>query len=224
MRILSKLAALFALLFANPASAAITARYSQSNGEPPVVVQIADNGDSRVTVTEAAYVTTGGIVYMIMSDPHGQFVVRQDIFLGLMDEMLRATRPASRPDDRRLAIAERGTETVAGRTGALFRISMPGNPSDAFEIVVSADPELAPLGRAMMALLVPFSVTMSRETPGFGAAFSDVLGRGTVLRLGPLWRLENIDSAPVPPSAFTLPSAPLSRDELLARLRANAPS
>jgi hypothetical protein len=189
-----------------------------------VVVQIGDNGESRVTVTEAAYVTTGGIVYMIMSDAHGQFVVRQDIFLGLMDEMLRATPPATRANDSRLAIAESGTETIAGRTGALFRISMPGNPSDAFEIVVSADPELAPLGRAMMALLIPFSTTMSRETPGFAAALSSVLARGTVLRLGPLWRLESIDSAPVPQSAFALPGAPLSRDELLARLRANAPS
>jgi hypothetical protein len=224
MRILSKFAALLALLLANPAFAAVTARYSQSNGEPPVVVQISDNGESRVTVTEAAYVTTGGIVYMIMSDPHGQFVVRQDIFLGLMDEMLRATRPATPANDSRLAIAEHGTETIAGRTGALFRISMPGNPSDAFEIVVSADPEPAPLGRAMMALLIPFSTTMSRETPGFAAAFSDVLGRGTVLRLGQMWRLESVDTGPVPPSAFAIPGAPLSRDELLARLRANAPS
>src|SRR3954451_16168583 len=224
MRTTSMLALVFALLLASPASAAITARYSQSNGEPPLVVQTGDNGESLVTVTEAAYVTTGGIVYMIMSDAHGQFVVRQDVFLGLMDEMLRATRPAERTNDSRLAIAEHGTETIAGRTGAMFRISMPGNPSDAFEIVVSAEPELAPLGRAMMALLVPFSTTMSRETPGFAAAFSDVLGRGTVLRLGPLWRLDSIESGPVPASAFALPSAPLGRDELLARLRANAPS
>lgn len=224
MQIARILTAIFTvLLIAAPASADITARYAQWNGEPPMVVQVSDSGESRITVTEAVYVTTGGVDYMILDDAQGQFVVRQQDFLGMMADLLRASPAATPPSAPPPAIAESGTETVAGRAGTLFRLSDPRQPSDTFDLVISTDPELAPLGRAIGSLVGVFGITLSRTSPGLGAAFSELVGRGALLRFGPLWRLESVEVAPVPRSAFALPSAPLSPEALRARFRVDRP-
>ena len=224
MQIARILAAIFAaLLIAAPASADITARYAQWNGEPPMVVQVSDIGESRITVTEAVYVTTGGVDYMILEDAGGQFVVRQQDFLGMMADLLRAAPAAAPPGAPPPTIAESGTETLAGRAGTVFLISDPRHPSDRFDLVISTDPELAPLGRAIGSLVGIFGITMSRTSPTLGAALSDLVGRGALLRFGPLWRLESLEVEPVPQSAFALPSAPLSPEALRARFRVGQP-
>jgi hypothetical protein len=224
MYIIRIIAALFAvLLIAAPASADITARYAQWNGEPPMVVQASDSGESRVTVSEAVYVTTGGVNYMILDDAQGRFVIRQQDFLNLMADLLRATTAAAPTNAPAPAVAEGGTETLAGRAGTVFRLSDPRQPSDTFELVISTDPELAPLGRAIGSLVGVFGITMSRTAPGLGTAVSELVGRGTLLRFGPLWRLESVEVAPVPQSAFALPSAPLSPEALRARFHVDTP-
>jgi|ERR1044072_1239153 hypothetical protein len=222
MRIIPSLAAFSALLLsAGPALADITARFAQPD-EPPMVAQVNDRGESRIEVADAVYLTTGGVTYMIVEDAQGRFVARQEDFLALMSELLAAFPADSPPAPAPLEIVERGTETLAGRTGTVFRISDPRRPSEPFDMVISTDPELAPLGRAVGSVIGPFSVTVSRAMPAFGAAVSELAGRGTLLRFGPLWRLERIEIAPVPESTFALPGAPLDRDALRARLRADA--
>lgn len=215
-------ACLAALLIAGPAWADVTARYAQEGGGPPILVQAGDNGDSRVTVDEAIYVTTGGIVYMILDDAAGRFVVRQQDFLNLLDELMRATAVAEAAYVPAPVISEGGSEILAGRSGTVFRISDPRQASDTFELVISTDPELAQIGRAIGSLVAAFSTTMGRSWPGFASAFSELVGRGALLRLGHWWRLESVDVGPVPQSAFALPSAPLDRDALRARLNAGA--
>jgi len=224
MRIRLILAAFSAALFAaGPAAADMTARFAQADGAPPVVAQINDRGDSRVTVTEAVYLTTGGVTYMILNDAQGQFVARQEDFLRLMNELLAALPAESPSAPAQLRIVEAGTESLAGRSGTIFRLSDPAMPSDSFDLVISTDPGLAPLGRAMASVIGPFSMAVARSMPGFGAAVSEVIGHGALLRFGPLWRLETIEVAPVPQSAFALPSAPLGIDALRARLLAGVP-
>ena len=224
MHIVRIIAALFAaLLIAAPASADITARYTQWNGDPPMVVQVSDSGESRIAVTEAVYVTTGGVDYMILDDAEGQFVVRQQDFVDMMAELLRATSAAAPPSAPPPSIAENGSETLAGRAGTVFRLSDPRQPSDAFDLVISTDPELAPLGRALGSLVAVFGITMSRTSPALAEALAELVGRGALLRFGPLWRLESVEVAPVPQSVFALPSAPLAPTALRARFHVDAP-
>jgi hypothetical protein len=210
-----------AFLVADPAAADITARYRQGNGEADMVLQVNDRGDSRMTVTEATYVTRDGITYMLVRDSQGSFVARQEDFLALMAALLRATGepPAS---TARVAISEGGPATVAGRTGRLFRLGNRDTPSDSFDVVISTDGDLAPLTAVMIRHLVPFFETMGRSNPELAAAARDVLGRGAVLRFGPLFELESAATAPVPAAAFDLPSPPISRDALAQRLQNEA--
>jgi hypothetical protein len=208
-----------ALVLAGPAQADITARYRQSTGEPDMIVQVNDLGESRMNVTEAAYVTTGGVAYVLVTDDRGGYVVRHADFMSLLDELVRATSPAGPPTGTGpVRIEEGGTETVGGVSGRVFRLSDPRNPSDAFELVIATDPALAPLGRAMAAPLVPVFATMQGGAPGIAEAMTQVLGRGALLRFGHVFRLASIESGPIPASAFVLPSTPISREALAERL------
>jgi hypothetical protein len=218
MRIKLLLAALIGLISASPADADITARYAQAN-RPALVVQMNERGDYRVTASDAVYVGTGGVIYMIITDARGTFVARQEDFLSLTSELMARAAAANPQSPIAFEVVDGDRETVAGRTGQVVMLRSRANPSDMFEIVINTDPDLAPLGRAMAAQLGPFFMTVSYQFPGIGEAFAGVLRRGTLLRLGNLWRLESIDTAPVPQSAFALPSRPISKAALAARLR-----
>ena len=218
MRTAPILAALLALVLAAPAEADVTARFRQTDGRP-MVVEVNDFGESRMTVSNAVYVTTGGVMYMILNDSQGIFVVRQQDFMALMAELLGVSGPneASTGGDR-VTILQAGSETLAGRAGTVFRLGAPQHPADSLELVISADPELAPLGPAMAAHIAPFFETMSGAMPGVSAAVVELMARGTLIRLGDLWRLDSVEIAPVAPSAFALPSPPIDRAALAARL------
>ena len=219
MRAAPFLAALLILVLASPAQADIIARFRQPDGGQLMVVEVNESGESRMTVTHAVYVTTGGVTYILLTDPQGSFVVRQSDFMALLGSLRGAAgRPDAPAGDRGVTITEAGSETLAGRAGTLFRLSRPQQPTDSLELVISTDPELAPLGRAMAGHIAPFFTAMSSGIPGLAPAASELIQRGALIRLGNLFQLESIDTAPVPPSAFALPSAPLSPEALAARL------
>lgn len=214
--------ALAAFICAAPAAADITARYRQSvEGQDDLVVQVSDRGESRMTVPEATYITREGVTYMAMSDSAGRFVVRQQDFLDLMAELLAVTGPPAPPANAApVTITEVGTANVGSRIGRLFRLGNPAIPSDVFDIVISDDPDLAPLRGVMIAHLAPFFDTMGRSSPGLAEAVREVMGRGALLKLGPLFELASVETAPVPHATFELPSPPISREALSERLNA----
>ena len=94
------------------------------------------------------------------------------------------------------------------------------------DFVVCTDADLAPVGR-VLARQFATSRSMAGQVvgpqmaSGVGGLFDGMVAifeRGTVIRWSRLYRLESVDSHPIPPSEFALPSAPLSRAELAARL------
>lgn len=209
---------LAAMLASSPAAADITARYAQS-GSRQIAVQVRDNGDSRIVVNEGVYVSTGGETHMILTDARGTFVARQADFVSMMEELLSAIPQVPGAPTDSFAIVEGGTETVAGRGGRVFRIGAPGSQTDVMEVVISEDPELAPVGRAMATLFEPILAASTRGTPGLSDAMTGLFSRGTVLRFGQIFTLESVDTTIVPPEGFVLPSAPLSREALLERFQ-----
>ena len=215
----SWLVALFALMVAGPALADVTARFSQPDGQP-IVIQVNDRGDSRMAVTDGVYVSRDGETHMILTMGEATFVVRQEDFLVLITEFT-ALRGSARPAGGRIAISEHGRETVGGRSGTIFRVSEAGS-REFLEFVISADSDLTPVGRVFRAQFLPFFAAQSATPPAYTEAMSDLLSRGTMIRFGELFRLEAVESAPAPPSAFNLPSAPISREALRARLLGDA--
>src|SRR5436190_3451101 len=92
----------------------------------------------------------------------------------------------------------------------------------AFDVVISDDPELAPIGREMARPFDSGSVlleAMFGTMPGAVGQVRALLARGTLIRFADEVRLGSVDRAAIPQSAFDLPGRVLTR----AQLRARAP-
>lgn len=229
------IAAIGALLIGGAASAAdITARYVlPAIGNAVMIVEADDHGNSRISVDdETAVITTNGVAYVVGDDSEGRFVVRREDMMAVVRELARQMvgAPNLPPEpsaalSRLPAPTEAGTEIVAGRPGTRWIIQPDAPPEgDVMDVVLSADPELAPIGRALAA---QFDESSSGVGAGVGPLgltgnvpppVKALLGRGTILRYGRMARLESIAMGPIADSAFTLPAAPLSRADFAARL------
>ena len=242
MRLLSL--AVVLILIAAPAQADITARYAMGppgGGMPAMVVEVNDRGDARImSGNQAAMLTLDNVPYLIQGDLHGIYVARWDDLAALLAARFQAMMPHPSPGTRPAALPPpppateffaQGNETIAGRTGTRWvlrpteRHAGRVQPEGGLDFVVSNDPELAPLGRVF---LHSFETSMGgmRTMLGaeggrvavFGRPMLEMFARGAVLRMGNMLRLESVDTHPIPASEFVLPSAPLSRAELEARL------
>jgi hypothetical protein len=199
-----------------------------------------NNPDGRVEM-----ITRGGVGYFSAADAQGRFVARQDDVLAVAGDVIRGAMPAMARAAMgglarmRFEIVAGGEETVAGRRGRLYTVRpvLPPAPAAAgneggegaanspalpppFEIVISDDPELAPVGRELARLFAsgaPMFEALLGRTPEAAAQMQALLARGTPIRLGEELRLRSVSAAPIPDSAFALPGRVLSRAELRAR-------
>ena len=93
------------------------------------------------------------------------------------------------------------------------------------DAVISEDPLLAPIGRALSVQFgtEPFDAGYSVGPGGLmimgPPAIIGRLRSGTLLRYGRVARLESVSRAPIPPSAFALPAPPMSRAAYAEKLR-----
>ncbi|MEA3012015.1 MAG: hypothetical protein QOD42_560 [Sphingomonadales bacterium] len=121
-------------------------------------------------------------------------------------------------------ITRAGTERIAGFTGDVYHVTLfeGGVPSPPFEIVVSADPRLAPVGRELLrfyaSLQAPI-VAVAGTTPQPYFAIREVLILGTPLRFGGM-RLESLEDRPLTDALAALPGPVLSREAFTAQLTA----
>lgn len=216
------------LLFGGRAAAAdVTARYVMpAIGDVVMTVEADDHGNSRISVAgQPAIVTTRGVAYAIIPDGDGTVVVRREdmraVVRALTLEAVGAPEWPSRSPAARSPLpapAAAGTETVAGRKGQRW-IMLPGDPLDAGngDVVLSADPDLAPIGRALAAQFeeadagIGVGVGPLGLTGNVPPSVKALVGRGTILRYAQMVRLESAGRAPIPASAFTLPAAPMTR-------------
>lgn len=243
MRIPLLLGAIAACFAAAPAAADVTARYASSFGRgPAMTIQVNDRGDSRIsTGNQMAVVTIGGESYLLEADLSGIYAVRVEDAMAAMREMFSAmsgeagfpTPPPPSPDEA-LEPVEQGRETVAGRVGTVWSLRPHGATAapgpNGFDFVISSDPDLAPVGRAFARQYGGMSEGMAAMLgPGRGgpgslfAASRAILERGTMIRMGRMFRLDAVETGPVPASAFALPAAPLTRAQYAERKGWGAP-
>ncbi|WP_066798762.1 hypothetical protein [Sphingomonas soli] len=198
----------------------MTARYLRE-GQPALVVMSAANGDARVSAGDTLFLRKGDREYVVLHDAAGNFSATIEDALALFGEDQPAiTGPPTQPE---YALSEAGTESVAGVKGRLWM----GHPREvpslaSFEGVVSSDPALAPLGRAL-AMQTRFAIVRNSTATGgpgnFGKAMIALFEKGAVLRFNQILKLETIDRAPIPAAMFALPQPLLGRDALRSRLR-----
>lgn len=235
MRSKAILAAIGALFLSRAASATdITARYVlPSIGNAIMTVEADDHGNSRISVDgEPAVITTNGISYLLMEDSQGRYVVRREDMLAVANEIARAMiggAPIPEGAEPRIDFdppARAGTETVAGRTGTTWVIlGGAGSDGERVDLVVSADPDLAPIGRALALQFRESSISVGAGVGPLGLsgelprALLAILERGAILRYGNMARLQGVDTRSIPASTFALPAAPMTREQLAARVR-----
>jgi hypothetical protein len=208
----------------------ITARYVlPTYGDAVMTIEADDRGNSRIKVDgETGIVITGGTAYFVTADEAGPVVVRRDDALAAADEMMTMAGlplPVDPVEARAAGPTDGGQEPIAGHPGRRWILSEPAPPSGFLAtLVLSDDPQLAPVGRAMAMLAVESRYVgamvgrsgLSVHGPPEVIA---LIRRGTILRFTHLARLESVSRAPIPPSAFVLPAPPMTRAEYGQRLR-----
>jgi len=218
-------------LAAAPARADVTARYVYDRAAwAAIVVQTNDAGQARISMgTQAALIVRDGNVYMLMADLQGPYAIRYDDLMNVLraqaQESVRGIAGQTLPERIQYDAVEIGPASVAGYSGTAWTVVQQGRTPepDSLEVVVSTDPVLAPVGRALARLTAASTTGLAPITGGasfsydFMAAMTSIFERGAVLRLGRVMHLESAAAGPVPAAQFALPGEPLTPEQFAAR-------
>ncbi|HYJ52708.1 MAG TPA: hypothetical protein VEW04_06015 [Allosphingosinicella sp.] len=194
-------------------------------------------------------ITRGGVGYFSGQDVQGSFVARQDDMLAVVNDAIRRAMPVAVREalahvaQARFEIVEGGIETVAGRRGRVYTLRAivppapvpasahggdgtenPDAPPPPFEMVISDDPELAPVGRELARLFAsggPLIEAVLGAVPEAVTQMQSLLARGTPIRIGDQFHLSSVSAAPIPDRVFALPATPLTRAQLAERMPAS---
>lgn len=226
MRLKALLTALLMLALPAPALADVTARYS-ANGKPTIVVEVDDGGNHRAEIADSVIlIHRDGVDYIAAKTPKGDFIVtRLDTLAAMIGSQLKGiAEVASKNDDKtKFQLIPGGKdETVAGRSGTVWRFGpvKPGASAadldrEMLDFVMSADPQLAPVGRVFLqslTTLLPIAELILGEAD-LSARAAELLGKGTPIRIGEAGKAEkglklvSVDTADIDASRFELPGA-----------------
>jgi hypothetical protein len=215
----------FSAAAASPAHADLTATYVPINGATDmsmnVKMEIAANGDLRadMNVPGPYLIKRQGRTYFIMPDAAGPVVADVADMGAVMQEQMDKMSPnfcagLARGVTSR-GLVSRGTVTIAGRTGEAY--GPVGRSGSRPDVVISRDPALAPVGVAMAAQFRASMALMGEcaSTVPLFVQMQALLDSGAPLEFGPM-RLDTVETGPVDPARFALPSAPATRDQVRA--------
>jgi hypothetical protein len=217
-------------LAATSAKADTTAIYTSPGFGGEMTIEIASNGDVRATTgTRGDYVIVRGEeVYMVFFTDKGPVVDRMRDVGDAMADWVREKMPqfGKMPsgDIPAFKLVDGGVATVKGRAGRIWYHDLGDHRlmSD-FSLVISTDPALADIGKAILRQ-TEASQQMMRVAMGGRGGFMEgaleVLRTGTPIRLSTM-ELTTVTHAPIPAERFALPAEPETRDQVRARFIAN---
>ena len=214
-------AAIGLLAFATPALADMTANYVGPNGAMTMKIEIAANGDIRgqTGAPNAYFITRDGHGYMIQATFDGPAVMRVEDMATVMAEQMKKIMPDMPPpksnDAPGFTLVKGGEVTIRGRKGIAYYmdIAKDGKPIGNPIVVISTDPDLAPLGVAM-AYQFNMSVAMMGQVLGDTnplKGMQDILKTGAPILFTGL-QLDTVNRDPIPAEHFVLPAGPLDID------------
>lgn len=204
--------ALAALLGASPAAADVTAQYVDDKGRPSFSVEVDERGNVRVgnvgAYFGAYYLATPDGEYLVEPGPGGPTVTALEAAVILAAPKLK-DRQLWTHDWHYEAVA--GTARVGAWQGRTYHAAGPNLPPRPPTVVVSHDPRLVPVGRAM--LQADRAQASAARRPQMNDPLDALLERGAVL-----WqsfrRLDSVSFAPIDAERFALPSAPIEAADL----------
>ena len=211
-----QLIAILLLLLPGPAAAGLRAVYDSRRGEA-VEVRVADNGDIAADLSsDRKLIVRGGEGFLVEDRLTGPIVTRLADLETLAAERRKGPAAAAGPE-----LAPRGPVTVAGYVGQGYGSSSDAQRQPDPPMVVSTDPSLAPLGRAMREVLVAEELigVLDYGWPKTDQPHLRRLESGAPLRLYER-ELQGVERTEDDPSHFALPAEP----ETLAALRARRAS
>lgn len=219
-------------LAAQPASAGLRATYNDEEGKK-MVVEVADNGDARITPDGAQQygILRGGELYAVGVEGDVVEVARVKDVAAALDQVMPPvfkqifSAPGAAAAGSKMRIEPKGKRMVLGREGLVYAAygMDDGKPGEASELVVSADPALKPVGRALEEFMVGSTVMVA----GFiGPAAAEIAGDmrtvfalGTPLDMGGKMKLVALETAAIPAAATQLPAAPQTPGQILAGMK-----
>lgn len=210
----------------------VMATYESGQGVQRVLVGIWADDRGRARDVFAAghggmgFITRDNVGYILDQDQQGSVGRQEDMLAFLVvgrhgaDNRERLERLAR----QRVEIVRAGTERIAGVTGDVYRLTLIEGVtrSQPFEIVISAEPRLAPVGRELLrlydSLRAPIVAAVASPPQPY-AAVRELLARGTPLRFGEM-RLTSIERRALTDELTALPGPVLSREAFTALLMA----
>ncbi|WP_158611041.1 hypothetical protein [Aurantiacibacter spongiae] len=210
------------------AQADVAGRYEMVGENIPIrmsmTVEADETGNVRLQMGSQPgyYLVMDDDIYAVGGGMGRDVVARVADISALADEKYAeffAEVPVHGDDEMALDLVPMGDETVNGRTGTAYGMAVgEGGEAHHASMVISRDPALAPLGRAMQTA----NGSMFRNAGTLGTMFSmlnadiaETLAEGALLRMLTM-ELTDVSFDPIPPARFALPSEPLSLDELRA--------
>ncbi len=229
--------ALLALLAgAGSAEAGLRAVYFDAAKTKQLVIEVADNGDARIGEADSQdYGLLIGGHFHVVGEQGGQPMVARIEDIGaaidqvvppIFHDLLKGSGTAQ--PSAKIRIEAAGEQQVGGRTGRVYHVrGLDGGDADkAADYVISTDPALAPVGRAleqfMNAALVPAAVLMGPAIPELIAETHQIFALGTPIDAGGRFRLDRVETVDVPASRLVLPAPPATIDALVAAMKAEA--
>lgn len=193
-------------------------------------VEIEDNGDLRGQVAGQPqyFVTRSGHGFIVQTTPTGTLVTRVEDVAAIMAEQWAALSPPADLADElpALSLVEKGTVTINGRAGkAYFGKGGDGKLSPQPVVVISGDPLLAPLGKAMATQFAMSGVMMAQtlgRVPAFAKEMQRILETGAPLLFAGA-ELKSVETFPIDSARFELPTPPETAEEVRARLLPTKP-
>jgi hypothetical protein len=217
-----------------PAPAGVMLTYEQRYPrQPGARSQIGIWADGRGNARSIIAAGHGGIE-LLTRDNVGYVVIPDDPPRVGLEEQMVALMVGRRGDAlsrervermarQRLEIAEGGTAQVLGVEGRVYQLTLVEGErrTRPFEVIISADPRLAPVGREMLRhldlLRAPIVAIAGTEPQPYAAARA-LFATGTALRIGPL-RLKEVEMRELTPDMVAVPGRVLGRAEFEAELR-----
>lgn len=213
------LAILASLAVASAAHADTTAIYGNAAAKFTMTVKVASNGDIRGEVPGRTYYFVGGKDYFADQTAAGVVVMRVDDMVTVMSEQFaQATAKLGTPSfsPPPMTVVPKGTVSVQKWSGTAYYLQLPnGQLSPQPVAIVSQDPSLAELGKAMQRQFAKSQMMMGQVTGGRAATsnMDQVLGLGAPISFAGA-QLQSVGFDPIPKDQFVLPAQPASIDEV----------
>ena len=228
---------LIMLCLASPAWAGERAVYQMEDGKK-MTVEVADDGNSvvRPEGQDQYGIWRDGHFYLVSREEGAWKVARIEDIAAALDQVLPpifkklfgAAAEKGNPKSK-LTFVPRGMRTIAGHAGRVYAVTGldETKPKAVSEFVMTDEPALQPVGKAVEEFVVGTTVLMAPLIGQVAAEMASdtrvIFTRGAPLDMGGRFKLLSFEQVAIPASAAALPAPPQTLDQILKEVKTSSP-